>query len=716
MEPERYEFFAEPLYSFEPDRRDFFKFLGAGVVVAMLIEDTEAQPPRGRGSSASQELGAWIHIGKEGKITVYSGKTEVGQNVRTSLAQAVAEELRVPPSSIDMVLSDTALTPNEGGTSGSRSTPDSAPRLHRAGAAARDLLATLAAERLKVDKKALVVAEGKVTHAETKRSLTFGELTEGKKLVQTVAANSTVTPPSQWKVAGQSIPKVNGRDYVTGKHQYSSDVIRPGMLFGKVLRPPSFGATLVSVDLKAAASLPGVVAVHDGNFIGVVAPNEQLAEQALAAVKAEWKSALQPSAKELYTLLKQPPPERQGQGQFKKRAGGVSPRSGGGPQGDVALGLKSADHQLEATYTIAYIAHAPLETRTATAEWDKDRLTVWTGTQQPFRVRTDLAAAFKMPEENIRVIVPDTGSGYGGKHRVATATEAARLAKAAGKSVKVVWTREEEFTWAYFRPAGVNEVKGGIRKDGSFTAWEFHNYNSGTSGISFPYDVANQRVQGHAGQAPLEQGSYRALASTANAFAREVHLDDLARAIAMDPLELRLKNLKNPRLRAVLEAVAKQFGWGAKHQREGQGFGIACGTEKASYVATCAEVFVDPASKQIQVVRAVTAFECGAIRNPEHLKNQVEGCVIMGLGGALFEAIDFADGKIVNPKFSRYRVPRFSDSPKLETVLLDRKDLPSVGAGETPIIAIAPAVGYALFDATGIRKRTLPLAPEGTYS
>jgi isoquinoline 1-oxidoreductase len=195
-----------------------------------------------------------------------------------------------------------------------------------------------------------------------------------------------------------------------------------------------------------------------------------------------------------------------------------------------------------------------------------------------------------------------------------------------------------------------------------------------------------------------------------------MHLDDLARAIQMDPLEMRLKNLKNARLRAVLEAAAKQFGWGQKHQREGQGFGIAAGTEKGSYVATCAEVFVDPASKQLQVVRAVTAFECGAIVNPDHLKNQVDGAVIMGLGGALTEAIEFADGKIVNPKFSRYRVPHFSDTPKLETVLLDRKDLPSAGAGETPIIAIAPAVGNALFDATGIRRRSMPLAPDGTYT
>lgn len=713
IEPERYEFFEQPLYHFELDRREFFGVLGAGLVVALLVEDSLAQQPRGRGGfgggGGPQEIGAWLHVGKDGKITAYSGKAEVGQNVRTSLTQAVAEELRTPVGSVEIVLADTALVPFDGGTFGSRSTPDMAARLHRVAAATRDILANLAAERLKVDAKTLTVADGKVTNPETKQSVTFGELTEGKKLVQTVGPNAAVTPPSQWKVAGQSVPKVNARDLVTGKHQYSSDVLRPGMLFGKVLRPPAFKATLVSVDLKVAQALPGVVAVHDNNFVGVAAPNELLAEQALEAVKAEWKTEPQPSNKELDVLLKQP--SRGGQGGISK--GG---RGGGGPQGNVEEGLKSADQQAEATYTVAYIAHVPLETRTAVAEWDQGRLTVWTGTQGPFRVRSELMQAFGLSEKEVRVIVPDTGSGYGGKHTVEAAVEAARLAKAAAKPVKVVWSREEEFTWAYFRPAGVIEAKGGVRKDGTLTAWEFHNYNSGGSAIATPYDVPNQRVASHGGNAPLRQGSYRALASTANVFARESHMDELARSVQMDALEFRLKNLKQPRLRAVLEAAAKQFGWPQAKSKPGQGFGLACGTEKGSYVASCAEVYVDPSSKQLQVVRVVTAFECGAVRNPLHLKNQVEGAVIMGLGGALFEAIQFADGKILNPKLSRYRVPHFADVPKLETVLLDRKDLPSAGAGETPIIAVAPAVANALCDATGVRRRAMPLAPEGRYA
>jgi isoquinoline 1-oxidoreductase len=350
------------------------------------------------------------------------------------------------------------------------------------------------------------------------------------------------------------------------------------------------------------------------------------------------------------------------------------------------------------------------------AEWKDGKLTVWTGTQRPFGVRSELAEAFRVPEASVRVIVPDTGSGYGGKHSGEAAIEAARLAKAAGKPVKLVWTREEEFTWAYFRPAGVIDVTSGVDKDGVITAWDFHNYNSGSAGLPPVYAIQNQRNEFHRSDSPLRQGSYRALASTANHFAREVHIDELAHSLKMDPLEFRLKNLKDDRLRAVLEAAAKTFGWGKSKPAANHGFGIAGGFEKRGYIANCAEVAVDPASGKARIVRVVTAFECGAVVNPDGLKNQVEGSVIQGIGGALFEAIDFENGKILNPRFSRYRVPRFSDMPKLETVLLDRKDLQSAGAGECPIVALAPAVGAAIFDATGVRLRSLPMVPNGLKS
>jgi isoquinoline 1-oxidoreductase len=383
----------------------------------------------------------------------------------------------------------------------------------------------------------------------------------------------------------------------------------------------------------------------------------------------------------------------------------------------VAEALKAADKTVTAQYTIAYIAHFPLEPRAAVAEWEGNKLTVWTGTQAPFRVRGDVATAADIPADNVRLIVPDMGSGYGGKHQSEAANEAARLSKAVGKPVKVVWTREEEFTWAYFRPAGVIDVTAGVKADGTLVAWDFHNYNSGGSAIQTPYTVPNPVTVPHNSLSPLRQGSYRGLAATANHFARESTMDDLAAAVKMDPLAFRLHNLRNntpatERLKAVLQAAAKQFGWGAK-PGPNRGFGLALGTEKGSYVATCAEVEIDKEKNDVRVVRAVTAFECGAILNPEHLKNQVEGAVIQGLGGALFEQIEFAGGKITNADMSEYRVPRFQDAPILETVLLDRKDLASAGAGETPIVGIAPAVGNAIFQATGKRIRSMPMVPNG---
>jgi isoquinoline 1-oxidoreductase len=710
-EPERYELYEEPRYQFEPDRRDFLRAAGGSLVVFLVLAEADAQQPgrgRGRGfGGGPQELAARLHIDEDGTVTVYTGKVEVGQNSRTSLTQAVAEELRVPVASVRLVMADTALTPNDGGTSGSQTTPGTFPQLRRAAAAARDLLLDLAADQAKVERGSLTVAGGKVTHPPTGRSFSFGELTRGKKLTKTVTADVALTPAADWKVIGTSVPKVEGRAIVTGKHRYASDVTRPGLLHGKVLRPAAFDAKLVSADLAGAKALPGVVAVRDGDFVGVAAPNVAAAEEALEAIKAEWKAPpQQPSDKELFESLKK------GGGEGGGFGGGFGAR-GNQNQGSVAQGLAEADHKLQATYTVAYIAHAPLEPRAALAEWQDGKLTVWTGTQQPARVRSDLARAFGVAEEQVRVIVPDTGSGYGGKHTGEAAVEAARLAKAAGRPVKLVWTREEEFTWAYFRPAGVIEVTAGVKKDGTITAWEAHNYNSGPSALAPPYEIANRQTAFHGSRAPLRQGSYRALAATANHFARESHVDDLAHAVGMDPLEFRLKNLKDARLRAVLEAAAKQFGWGLAKPAPGHGVGLAGGTEKGSYVATCAEVTADRASGRVRVVRLVTAFECGAVVNPGHLKNQVEGASVMGLGGALFEAIQFEEGKIRNASFSRYRVPRFSDVPALETVLLDRKDLPSAGAGETPIVAVAPAVGNAIRDATGVRLRSLPMVPKG---
>jgi isoquinoline 1-oxidoreductase len=658
-------------------RRDFFAAMGGGVLV-LLVDDAGAQRGgQGGGRAAPQDLSAWLHIGEDGTVTVYSGKVEVGQNARTSLTQAVAEELRAPVESIRMVMGDTGLTPYDGGTTGSQTTPQMWPAIRRAAATARETLVDLAAEKWTVDRASIQVAGGRVTSG--RRSAGFGELTNGQKLTRTITASVAFAPAAEWKVAGTSLAKVNGREIVTGAHKYSYDMQVPGMLYGKVLYPPSFGATLVSLDSAAAEAMPGVKVVRDGDFVGVAAAGPFTAEQALAALQAEWKPvAAEASASDVYSYFKTNSRDR-------------------------------ADGANLTAYTVAYIAHVPLEPRAALAQWDGETVTVWTGSQRPFGVRSELAQHLGIPEDRVRIVVPDTGSGYGGKHNGEAAWEAARLAKATGRPVQRNWTREEEMTWAYFRPGGLIEVGGKLNPDGAIAEWEFHNYNSGGAALQTPYDVGSRKEQVHQTRTPLRQGSYRGLAGTANHFVRECYMDELAHAAGMDPLEFRLKNTRNERLRAVFQAAAGKFGWKDRKKTPGHGFGISGGVEKGSYVATCAEVSV--VAGTVKVVRAVEAFDCGAVVNPEHLKNQVEGAVAMGIGGALFEQIDFAGNRILSNRLSRYRVPRFADMPAIESVLVDRQDLPSAGAGETPIMGIAPAIGNAIFDATGERIRSLPMAP-----
>ncbi|MGA8287583.1 MAG: molybdopterin cofactor-binding domain-containing protein [Acidobacteriaceae bacterium] len=690
-------------YWFRLDRRDFLKLFGGGLLVCLTDLPGVAQES-GRtfgGHELPADIAAWLAIAPDSRVTVFTGKVEVGQNIRTSLAQQVAEELRVPFDSITMLMGDTDLVPWDMGTFGSRTTPTMGPQLRKMAAAARQVLVEMAAKRWSADPSSLSAANAKVTEQHSGKSILYGELTHGEKLVQTVSAEVALTPASEWKIAGTAVPKVNGRDFVTGKHKYPSDIVRPEMMFGKVLRPQGFNATLVSLDTSQAEKIPGVTVVHDGDFIAVAAANSPTAERALAALHASWNVPAQPSNQGLFASFK------------KTSTGSDDDDNTGQPSGFVSQALAAAPIRLHQQYTVQYIAHAPLEPRAAVAEWVNGKLTVWTGTQRPFGVRDDLMAAFHLPPEKVRVIQPDMGSGYGGKHTGEAAVEAARLAKAAGKPVKIVWTREEEFTWAYFRPAGLIEISSGADRDGTLVAWEHHNYNSGPAAITTPYNVTHQRSQFHSADSPLRQGSYRALAATANNFARETHMDEVAHAVGMDPLEFRMKNLTDPRLRAVVQAAADKFNWGQSKSTAERGFGIACGSDKGGYVATCVEVEIAPPENTINIRRVVQAWESGAIVNPDGLRNQVSGAIVQGIGGALFEQIRFANGRILNPHFAQYRVPRFSDAPQIEVVLLDRKDLPSAGAGESGIIGLAPAVGNAIFAATGTRLRDMPMAPLG---
>jgi len=682
VEVERYELIEPARYRFEVERREFmriFAVMGAGVLVLASVPGSAQESGRTGQQSASSDVSAWVHIDEHGRITGYTGKTEIGQNIRTSLAQAIADELRVPLNRVSLVMADTDLVPFDQGTFGSQSTPRMAPQLARAAAAAREMLLDRAAAQWNVDRATLGVKDGQIVGQG--HSAGFGEITKGQKLVGAVPAGVSPSPVAQWTSRGTAEKKVAGLDFVTGRHRFTPDITRPGMLYGAIIRPAGYTGTLTSMDDGAARALKGVTIVRDGTFAGVVAPTERLARRAVTSIKAEWSVPSDlASSQTLYEQL--------------KKTGSTGGGRGGAPTmaGDIPAARAAAARTFDASYRIPYIAHVPLEPRSAVAEWNDGKLTVWTGTQRPFGVRTELAEAFRIPETQVRVIVPDTGSAYGGKHTGEFAVEAARLAKAVSKPVKLVWTRAEEFGFGYFRPAGVIEVKAAVNGTGRITAWEFDNWNSGPSAIQTPYDVANRRIQFHQSESPLRQGSYRGLAATANHYVREMHMDAIARALGVDAVEFRLTHLTDERMRNVLTAAAQRVGWPQTSSPD-RALGIACGTEKGSYIATAAEL--SRADKGFKVERLVVTFECGAIVNPDGLKNQVEGSVVQGLGGALFEAIEFAGGKLANGTMAQYRVPRFKDVPVIDVVLLDRRDLPSAGAGETPIVCVAPAIGSA---------------------
>ena len=707
-ELERYELHEGPAYSFDVGRRSFLGIAGAGLLIATSDGCSPVQS-FGQGGPAGT-VAARLHIADDGAITIFTSKVEVGQGSRTQITQAAAEELRVSVDQIRLVMADSSVVPDDGGTAGSRTTPRTIPAVRKDAAAARGILVQLAAAQWDADPETLEVRDGTVFESSAKRSVTYAELAQAAEAAeafsQQLPGDVKLTPVKQWSILGSSVSKRNSRDIVTGSHRFPSDITRPNMVYGKVLRPASFGATLVSVDLAPAEKMDGVTVVRDGSFVGCTAPTSRQARQAVDALaaRAQWDSPPHPSSNELFPYLKK---QAVTEGEGRRR-----PRTR--TKGSVESALAASKRKLSASYEVAYIQHAPMEPRAAVAEWENGRLTVWTGTQQPSRVHGQLADAFRVPPGKVRLIVPDTGGGFGGKHTGEVAVEAARLAKAAKRPVSLRWTRSEELTWAYFRPAGLIEVEAGLDENNSIAAWNFTNYNSGASAIESPYDIPHTQTRFFFSDSPLREGSYRALASTATCFARESFMDELASGAGADPLAFRLAHLADDRLRAVLEAAAKRFRWPErrKNSRPPMGIGLSCGIEKGSYVAACAEVEIDRTQGTIKVVDIVQAFECGAIQNPANLRAQVEGCIIMGLGGALSEEIRFEKGRVTNALFADYRVPRFKDVPRIETVLVDRPDLPSVGGSETPIIAVAPAIGNAVFNATGVRLRAMPMRGE----
>jgi len=701
--------FSDIADSLPADRREFLKALGGGVFVFIALGDAEslAQERRrgGFGQRLPADFNAFLRIGEDGRVSCFTGKIEMGQGIITSLAQMLAEELSVPLDAVEMVMGDTDLCPWDMGTFGSMSTRFFGPPLRAAAAEARAVLLELAAERLQVPVEQLRAENGVISHKEQKeKRLSYAELTKGKRIERRVAGKAALKAVSDFTLVGKPVLRRDARDKVTGRAKYAGDVSLPGMLSVKILRPPAHGATLKSVDTSAAEKTPGVRVVKAGGLVAVLHEQPDVAEEALGKVIAQFDL---PKAdvddKTIFDHLLKVAPE----GRTVARGG------------DLQRGEKLASGLVEATYRNSYVAHAPIEPHAAVAKVEGEKATVWASTQNPFGARDEVARALGLASANVRVITPFVGGGFGGKTNNQQAVEAAILAKQVGRPVQVVWSRAEEFFYDTFRPAAVVKIKSGVDGAGKIVLWDYHVYFAGDRGAQQFYDVPHHATVAHGGgwvgppgSHPFRTGPWRAPSNNTNTFARESQIDLMAAKVGADPVEFRLRNLKDERMIRVLKAAAKQFGWTPQKRPSGRGFGAACGVDSGTYVAFMAEVAVDKNSGKIQVQRVACAQEMGLVINPEGARIQIEGCLTMGLGYALAEEVHFKGGDVLDRGFGTYQIPRFSWLPSLQTVLVEAKDSPPQGGGEPAIIGMGAVIASAVFDATGARLLELPMTPE----
>jgi isoquinoline 1-oxidoreductase len=602
-----------------------------------------------------------------------------------------------------MVMGDTERCPWDMGTFGSMSTRFFGPALRAAAAEAKNVLLELAAESLQVPRAQLVAKAGEIFDSQNKEHrVTYGQLAKGKKIERHLETKAVLKAAKDFTVIGKPQVRRDGHDKVTGKAQYAGDIRVPGMLYAKVLRPPAHGAKLKSVDTDACKQIVGAQVVHEGELVAVLHAAPDVAEAALEKVKAEWDiPAPKMDDKSIYDYLQSVAPEPR-----------VSAHGG-----DLEQGRQLATQKFDKAWLNCYVAHAAMETHTALVQIEGDHATVWASTQTPFGAQNEVAGILGLPAQNVRVIAPFVGGGFGGKSHNGQVAEAARLAKICGKPIQVCWSREEEFFNDTFRPAAVVKISSGVDSAGKITFWDYDVFFAGERGAQQFYDIPHHRTAsrggGWGGNAhPFATGAWRAPGNNTNTFARESQIDVMAAAAGIDPVEFRLKNLKDARMVTVLKAAADKFGWSGAKTPSKRGYGVACGIDAGTYVAAIAEAAVDPKKGTVQVKRVVCAQDMGLVINPEGAKIQMEGCITMGLGYALTEEVHFKGGQVLDTNFDTYELPRFSWLPKIETVLLDSKEAAPQGGGEPAIILMGALVANAVHDATGARLLQLPITAE----
>ena len=689
------------------NRRDFLHAVGGGIAV-LISFDAATALAEAPGSFYPTDFNVYLVIGKDGRVTVFSGKIEMGQGVLTSQAQLVAEELGVSLASIDMVLGDTDRCPIDMGTFGSLTTRMFGPVLRAAAAQARAELLALAARRFRVGRDNLEAMHGVVSVVgQPHRRVSYGELAGGASIVRTLQGQAILRSASQFQVMGTSAQRLDGREKVTGAARYAADIRVPGMLYARLLRPPSHGATLQQIDTSAAEQLPGISVVNRKGLIAVLHADPEAAEEGLRRIKAQWQvplGTLAPDSIHAHLVSQAAPMKVLAQ------------------RGDLEAARTKATRIFESTYQKGYVAHAALEPHAALALIQQGKVTVWASTQTPFPTRDRIARALGLNSAQVRVVTPYLGGGFGGKSADQQALEAAQLAQITETPVQVAWTRAEEFFYDTFDPASVVKIVSGIEA-GRISLWDYSVYSAGERGAVACYNIPNASFRSAGGPSygpadpapsvhPFAVGPWRAPGANMNTFAIESHIDTMAAALGEDPLAFRLRNLSDPRMQRALRAAADAFGWQAAAAPSRRGFGMACNIDAGTYVATMAEVRVDPLSGHVQVVRIVCAQDMGIVVNPEGARMQVEGGITMGLGYSLSEELRFLGGDVLDRNFGTYQIPRFSQVPRIEVVFVKNDALAPQGGGEPPITTTGAVIANAIFDATGARLLRLPMTPD----
>lgn len=686
------------------NRREFLRLMGGGIFILFTVRDPFALQEARRSRGYPQDFNAYLRIGEDGRVTCFSAKIEMGQGVITSLAQMLAEELDVPLSAVDMIMGDTALCPWDAGTFGSRSTKYFGPPLRLAAAEARAVLIQLAAEHLHTPQEKLMTKEGMVFVKDIPdKKVSYAQLTKGKKIERHLEKKPSIKHYSKHTISGKPTDRLDGRQKVTGKAEFAGDIRLPGMLYARIVRPPAHGAKLRSIDTSAARKIKDIQIIQDGDMTAVLHKYRDVADKALGLIKAEFEiPEYRVDNKTIFKHLKD-----------SASGGDVVTEAG-----NLEEGKSLAGRTFEEAYLNHYVAHAPAENHTAVAKIKGDKATVWASTQAPFRAQEDAARALGFSAENVRVITPFVGCGFGGKNSGQQVAEAARLAQLSGKPVQVAWSRKEEFFYDTFRPAAVIEIRSGLNSSNQIVFWEYHNYFAGSRSSQPVYNIPHHRVlsyggwggRGGGGSAhPFGVGAWRGPGSNTNVFAMESHIDIMAHVAGMDPLEFRLINLSDKRMKRVVNTAAEKFGRSFSKAPSGKGYGIACTDYLGTYLTTMAEVKVDEITGEIRVKRVVCAQDTGEVINPEGAKMQIEGCITMGLGYVLTEEIRFKGGRILDENFDTYEIPRFSWLPKIETVLVDNPEMPPQGCGEPAITPMGAVVANAVYDAIGIRMFVLPM-------